>query len=370
MIKVCHFTSVHAFNDQRILEKECKSLASNGFDVTLVVFNNKNLILDGVKIIGLKRKYSNRFYRLIIGSWRIFFCAYKTRSDIYHFHDPELLFHGLMLKLLGKIVIFDSHEFYTLQIREKKYIPKLFRNLFACLYSIIESFICSRLDAVIQVCTINNKNYFYKIANKTVFINNSPLLTHNLSTNNISLRERKAVVCFGSLTSDRGIEYLIQSSEFTNANFILAGNIDDAISNILNNSNFHSNIVYLGLIDRSAIFKYLNGAIAGVATLLNIGQYFNIDTLPTKAYEYMFAGIPVIMANTDYNLILNEKYQFGICVNPYDPINIAEAVNYLIENPVEAEKMGSNGRMLVMNFFNWDIEEKKLIDLYKQLITS
>ena len=40
----------------------------------------------------------------------------------------------------------------------------------------------------------------------------------------------------------------------------------------------------------------------GVSTLLKIGQYGKLDTLPTKIYEYMAMGLPVIMSNTDYNI--------------------------------------------------------------------
>ncbi len=36
--KICHLAAKHKLNDMRAYEKECKSLASNGFDVTLIGF--------------------------------------------------------------------------------------------------------------------------------------------------------------------------------------------------------------------------------------------------------------------------------------------------------------------------------------------
>ena len=45
--------------------------------------------------------------------------ALEIDADIYHFHDPELLPYGLKLKKKGKSVIFDSHENYSEQIKEK-----------------------------------------------------------------------------------------------------------------------------------------------------------------------------------------------------------------------------------------------------------
>ena len=49
------------------------------------------------------------------------------------------------------------------------------------------------------------------------------------------------------------------------------------------------------------------------------------------------------------------------------PIEIGEAINYILNNPKEAKKMGENGRKMVIEKYNWDIEKKKLIDLYQEL---
>ena len=53
-IKVCHMTSVHKRYDARILKKECCTLVANGYDVTLIVADNKpEEIYHGVKIVSI-----------------------------------------------------------------------------------------------------------------------------------------------------------------------------------------------------------------------------------------------------------------------------------------------------------------------------
>ena len=81
----------------------------------------------------------------------------------------------------------------------------------------------------------------------------------------------------------------------------------------------------------------------------------------------MAMGLPVIMSNTDYNIKINGTEQFGICVNPCDVNEIAKAINYLLEDSNLAEELGRNGRRLIENKYNWEIEEQKLFNLYASL---
>ena len=59
----------------------------------------------------------------------------------------------------------------------------------------------------------------------------------------------------------------------------------------------------------------------------------------------------------------------GICVDPKNSSQIAEAMTFLKENPEEAKIMGDNGRKAVLEKFNWENEEKKLIELYNTILS-
>ena len=82
----------------------------------------------------------------------------------------------------------------------------------------------------------------------------------------------------------------------------------------------------------------------------------------------MYAGVPLIC--TDFKLwkeIVDEE-KCGICVNPHDPKQIAEAVTYLKENPEEARQMGINGYNAIISKYNWDKEKEKLLALYSRIV--
>ena len=71
--KVCLLTSAHPPLDVRIFHKEAKSLVKAGYDVTLIAQHNKEEIVDGIKIINLK-KPRNRIGRMTKTVWSARFC--------------------------------------------------------------------------------------------------------------------------------------------------------------------------------------------------------------------------------------------------------------------------------------------------------
>jgi len=62
-------------------------------------------------------------------TWRAFRLALSQRADIYHFHDPELLPVGVLLKLFTRAKgIYDSHEVVSQPILTKHWIPAPLRR--------------------------------------------------------------------------------------------------------------------------------------------------------------------------------------------------------------------------------------------------
>ena len=107
--KVRHLTSVHAIGDNRIFYRECKGLADAGHDVALIVGHPPTGPVAGVPVIGVGSP-RNRVDRATRVVWNVLRAARRERAEIYHLHDPELLWAGLLLKLLGHRVVYDVHE--------------------------------------------------------------------------------------------------------------------------------------------------------------------------------------------------------------------------------------------------------------------
>ena len=118
-----------------------------------------------------------------------------------------------------------------------------------------------------------------------------------------------------------------------------------------------------GFLDRTGVHQVMERAIAGLVTLHPLTNY--LDAQPVKMFEYMAAGIPVIASDFPRWREIIDTCGCGICVDPLQPDKIAQAIDFLVQNPEVAEQMGENGRLATSKYFNWQREEEKLIELYR-----
>ena len=102
------------------------------------------------------------------------------------------------------------------------------------------------------------------------------------------------------------------------------------------------NLHFYGYTDQRDAFPYAAQATAGLALLKPVGDY--PDSYTTKLFEYMALGLPVITSNFPLYKDVVERHNCGFCVSPYDPVQVADALIYLIEHPDEAQAMGQRGR--------------------------
>jgi glycosyltransferase involved in cell wall biosynthesis len=110
------------------------------------------------------------------------------------------------------------------------------------------------------------------------------------------------------------------------------------------------NLHFLPSIPKDQIAAMLVQADAGLAILLAVDAYKT--TYPNKVFDYMAAGLPVVLAIDGVIRQVVEDAEAGLFAQPGDPEAIAEAVMRLAADPVFADKLGQAGRRCVEGDFD------------------
>ena len=365
MHKITHLTSVHPRYDTRIFIKMCSSLAKV-YKVNLVVADSLgDEIKNGVNIIDVGKKVG-RLNRIFKTTKEVLSKAIELDSDIYHIHDSELISVGLKLKKLGKRVIFDAHEDVPKEILVKTYLNRYILKAISLSFAIYEKITLKKLDYIISA-TPTLRDKFNKINKNSIDINNFPIIKE--LSNDILWEDREDEVCYiGAISTSRGVKEIVKSLDYLdNIKLNLGGKFSEPLVELeVKSYDSWKRVNYLGYIGREEVSRVFRVSKAGLVTLHDKPSYR--DALPVKMFEYMIASMPVISSNNKLWKSIIDKHKCGICVNPLNPKEIADAIKYIIENPKEAQRMGENGKRAVLDIYNWENEEKKLFRVYKEIL--
>lgn len=373
MARIVHLSSAHPRFDTRIFVKQCRSLASHGHEVSLVVADGEgDGCRDGIRIVDVGRP-SGRRERMLRSTWRVGRAALSLDADVYQLHDPELIPVGLRLALAGHKVVFDAHEDVPSQLLDKPYLSPRSARLLSRAYLALESGALRRFDGVLAATPLIRDRLGAHNA-LTVDVNNFPRTEEFMGPSGTAAAGDAATArdsfCYvGSISAIRGVRELVQACALLRspARLALAGSFAEAgLEAEVRRHPGWRRVDTLGHLDRGGVAGVMAGAFAGLVTLLPTASYR--ESLPVKMFEYMAAGIPVIASDFPLWRGIVEGSRCGLCVDPRDPAAIAAAIDHLAAHPQLAHEMGANGRRAVLDRYNWETEENKLIAFYADLL--
>ena len=115
-------------------------------------------------------------------------------------------------------------------------------------------------------------------------------------------------------------------------------------------------------------YKISMQCIAGLAVLKPIANF--IESFPTKIFEYMSIGLPVITSDFELYKEVVQVNRAGICVNPSSAIELAEVMASFVNQEYDVLGFGQQGVKSVEEKYSWQSEEKKLLNLYHKLLAD
>ena len=366
-MRITHITNAHNRDDNRIMKKMCYSLSNEGADLTLIISDgNGDSFYEGISIIDIGKNHS-RSERFFKNNIKILLKALRQKSDIYHFHDPDFLIYGLILKVFsGKKVIYDVHEEYSLDILKKTYIrPLLIRKFIAVTFNFIEKSISTIFDGIVCATPKISSN-FIKYNKNSITVNNYPNINETLKYDLNS--PRNGNICYiGAISRERGIYELLDALYLLPKNIYLdlCGWFPEEDISSLKKHPAWQRVNFHGKLNRQEVNEVLIKSSIGICTLHPTPAYLN--SLPIKMFEYMAFGLPVVVSNFPYWIEIIDKARCGTAADPLDSGDIAKKISLILESKEIYSNYSKNGISSVRNKFNWNFEARKLITFYERL---
>jgi glycosyltransferase involved in cell wall biosynthesis len=352
--------------------KLARSLARNGYDVQLLVWDRQNTYIEQsgdytIRKFTLQAPYDR--YRALF--YVPFWCLYqlwfllRDRCDIVHACDLDTLIPAILAKLVKKYTLFYTiYDFYANNLPNGRF--PIIRNFLRKAIAGMEKFGIGCTQVLFLVDECRHENVKGARIHKLSYIYNSPEDRYlDPITTGPPPSSIKAVIFYaGIIHPSRGIEHLINSVvELGNIELVIAGIGPDV--NIVKRAIGHNNnISYLGQIPyEDVIRRSLKADI--IFAMYDPAVPTNQYASPNKLFEAMMCGKPIIVSDCGSLADTVKRENCGIAV-PYGAVDkIKNAILMLTGDPQLRKYLGMNGRQAYESKYSWNIMQKKLLTAYE-----
>ena len=182
-------------------------------------------------------------------------------------------------------------------------------------------------------------------------------------------RTKKIVMFFGTTRPHKGINDLTKAmGEVNNQDIILV------LVGINNENQYCKDLVKtakkmlngrfkgFGLQPFEKVPEFL--AMADVVVIPQKKTFGTIGQLPAKIFDAMAMAKPIIATKVSELPEILEGC--GWIVEPENAKQLADTIQYVLNHPTEAEKMGNKARQRCIEKYSWDAMEKVLIELFEK----
>lgn len=361
--RVAHLSTVHPPRDNRIFHKECRALQEAGLDVWLIIPQEGDENAEGIMVHGLPRRGS-RLKRMLLGQFDAWRALNKVQPSLVQFHDPELIPVVALWKTIHRRkAVYDAHEDLEKQIDGKTYLPSWARSAARSASKVLIAMADLTMDGIVVATPHIATNFRNE---NTLVVHNYPWLGEFTETIDHEHKPR-VMVYVGGLSEARGFSSMNEIVEHVpNSKLVLAGSMDGEVRMKFETSPAGAAVEYLGKLDTNAVPGVLEQSSLGLVLLKPLPNY--LESLPTKLFEYMAAGIPFVATDFPYWRDLLEQYECGVFVDAANKSDCAKTVAKLMDDAKLRSEMGARGRRAVVSRFNFGFDAGKFVLLIQSLL--
>lgn len=382
----------HPFPHDTRVENEMKSLTEAGYEVHIACFQkDKEPLLEKMSYGSIHRKPVSKFiYKSSVGVlkfpfyfnyWRHFVDELfaKDKFDAVHVHDLPLAKVGYDAKCkYGVRFVLDLHENWPVLLQLSTHTNTFFGKLLSSNDQWIsyEKNMCGLADKVIavvdearaRICGLGINPEKVEVVSNTLNLGQfDPIERKEFKTDQFRM------LYVGGINYHRGIQYVIQAISLLKnrgikVHFDLVGNgsyLDD-IRKQINALHVQDNVTVHGFKHYTQICDIYEAA--NVALIPHVKSGHTDNTIPHKIFQYMYAGIPMVVSNCDPLVRIVKETESGISYQYDNPKELADIIAEFYAQPELLNNYIRNGRQAVIEKYNWKVDGGKLVSLYDRLL--
>ena len=353
--------------------REATTLIEAGYEVTVFCWSRRlekyetkwEVEKDGIKVVRVFEDLDGSFFSKVKSFKRALKkLEEKVRvyePDLIHAHDLEVLDVAVNIKKkTGTKIIFDSHEDWPMMERVQNWFIGKY-------YEIKQNKLIGKVDALLTV----SDELALRLGGGSVLYNSELLETVNKPV----LHDRfglDGIVAgyIGALRRPILEEILDAASKVNALSVLIVGGPPKGQSG-------YSNMIEE--LEEVAVAKGANAKFTGplpysmmnecyaACDILMVGHYVDERlrdyALPKKLLDAMAYKVPAIVGPYEARQKIVERYECGIVTKDW-----AEALTTLANDRELREKMGEKGYKAFKMNYSWELQEKKMLNVYDELL--
>ena len=376
-LRVAIVTSIHPDFDFRVW-RYASSLARSGCHVHLVCPWNiqNNTIVDGVYLHTFSRVHK-RILRPLLVPLRVMrtLLSILDKIDVIHFQDMDIL-PWMALMAPRKPVIYDVHENYADDMLIRDWIPWFLRRPLYLIVKLSHVIFPLIIKNVVLVAPYQENEFKNKRLNKIHMVNFASIQLLNDFQDNY-LDRNDLVIFTGSHYDENGSLLLLDiATEIEKRGVLVEIAVTDRFSSVTYRNRFEAEVKKRGLtclqiiecVPSYRIMSILNEATIAILPIL--GGPRSIKGIPTRLFEFMAAGLPIVASDVGYQADVLRREANGLLACPEHPSTFVDAIERLLDDKTYAKRLGENGQRAFVERYSWESQIPTLLKFYTNILAQ
>lgn len=345
----------------RRMQRICRTLASNGYEVVLVgrqLANSKPLVSE---------PYQQHRIKCWFNKGKLFYAEYNIRLLWYLFWQKTDIVCAIDLDTIapcfaaggwkGWTKVYDAHEYFS-------EVPEVVqRPLVKMVWEWVAQKFIPKADLAYTVgpalAKIFTERYgvpFHSIRNVPDEVLNRPKPVEN-----------GYLLYQGALNKGRGLEALLIAMQHIDLKLKIAGegDLSAELRKMAMDLGVDSKVEFLGFVKPNDLPELTAGAWLGLNLLENMGLSYYYS-LANKCFDYIQADVPAVHMDFPEYRALVEKYPLAVLLKDLSPAAIVDTIQGLQHNTEHYNQLVAACQN-AKKHFTWQLEADKLLTLYRDV---